>query len=106
MEFVCEQCDKHFVSKYNLKRHMERKHDSWHAPSNEDSSESVNGNENKRGESSSDSENNTSSEDSDHSDDTESENSDSEGNSESEDSDTYSHAEVRAILRYTLQANE
>ena len=108
MDFVCQHCEKNFVNKYNLKRHMEKQHDSWSPPANnyeEEESDVENfQNDSESEESTADSENSSSSDescqDSEHTED-----SDSEG-SDSGDSDNYTHDEVRAILRYVLQSDE
>lgn len=104
MDFVCQHCGRKLSSKYNLKRHLERKHDSW--------SDSMNKNEKEEEESDLEtsernSEVETDSERSDSGDnstDGDTEKGDDEG-SESEGSDTFTYDDVRAILRYALQRN-
>lgn len=104
MEFACQHCGNQFVSKYNLKRHLERKHDSWsHThPKNGEESE----NEVQNSESDEESEVNQSL---DESEDTNSETESEDSESESEDSETedvFTYDEVQAIVRYSFQEKE
>lgn len=86
MDFECQHCEKNFSSKYNLQRHIERKH--------ADQESEMEDSENNSEKSTNDSENEES----------ESENEESE--SESEDSDSYTYDDVRAILRYALESDD
>lgn len=95
MGFECQQCEKSFTNKYNLKRHIERQHDSW--------SDTVEQYDDKNTESESEKEDDKeeSSDDSDISESGESQSSD-----QSETTNSYTYEEVRAILRYFLQSDE
>lgn len=86
MDFVCQHCEQNFASKYNLRRHMERKHDSWNGKQEQEIENSERDSDPASQNSSIDGESN-----------------ESEDDSESEDSDVYTYDEVRAILRYALQ---
>lgn len=103
MGFVCPHCEYHFTSKYNLKRHMERKHDSWpiSPQKNEDeieneveNSESDEEDQNDDEKFANGSQNSSSDEESDQS------------SKESDDIDRFTYDEVQAILRYALQEKE
>lgn len=92
---MCPSCEKEFVSKYNLKRHMEQKHDTL--PPEQENVESEDADEESE-EENSDSDNGE-----------EEEEDDEDGNHESNQSsddqnDTYTHAEVQAIIRYILRS--
>lgn len=104
MEFVCQLCKNRFVSKYNLRRHMERKHDSWPISSTENEEESENEVENSESE---EEERNDTGE-SDQSlncKDNESEDNDNE-NDDDDSEDVFTFDEVQAIVRYSLQEEE
>lgn len=96
MGFPCSYCEKHCTTKYNLKRHIGRAHDSW-VPSQKGAEETESENEE------SDEENETDSEEAANT--CESSNSDGES-SDCEDNNSYTYDEVQAILRYVLQKNE
>jgi hypothetical protein len=100
MDFECQHCGDILASKYNLKRHMARKHDSWTPTSHkyEEKESEIESSE-------SDKETETENEDTDNENNTtdEVESEKGEKDSESEDSDIYTYDEVQAIVRYALQ---
>lgn len=86
MSYICPHCENHYVSNYNLKRHIEQKHECL---SDEETDTSEISDE-------TDSEKSTN-EDSDQS---------SDEQNEDAESDSYTFDEVRAILRYVLQSKD
>jgi len=110
MGFDCQECEKTFTKKYNLKRHMEQKHDSLAHLYGDKSTENESEDESQESGSESEASKSEGSE----GEVSEGEGSESEGSEtgasqnsgQSDASDSYTYEQVQAILRYFLQTDE